>query len=133
MIQANELRIGNVVNYLIKDELDERKEWYDTHYIDVYDIKECVEDNDVFNKFHKPIRLTEEILFKCGFKDIYNKMWLILEGSPNIEINKSTFQVSVWETINDETEGIYLNNIRYLHQLQNLYFALTGKELEINL
>jgi hypothetical protein len=25
------------------------------------------------------------------------------------------------------------NNITYLHQLQNLYFALTGEELPVNL
>jgi len=131
-MNAKELRIGNWVN----------KNGYFRQILGVHSNSVIIMNTppltltksmDIHINKIEPIPLTEEILLKCGFKDIYNKMWLILEGSPNIEINKSTFQVSVWETINDETEGIYLNNIKYLHQLQNLYFALTGKELNITL
>jgi hypothetical protein len=62
----------------------------------------------------KPIELTEEILFKCVFA--LNHVFLYKhEGS-------------FWhDTLNGSIE------IKYLHQLQNLYYILTGKELEIKI
>ena len=41
------------------------------------------------------------------------------------------------ENVESESEieviPFLFKHIKYLHQLQNLYFALTGKELEVNL
>lgn len=130
MINATELRVGNAVNYLIKDDLDERKEWYDTYYIDADDIKECVEDNEVFNKFHKPIPLTEEILLKCGFSE--KNKWFFKGGIMLGYITTDENLQCEWNSGWDEPKW-NLIDIKYLHQLQNLYFAMTGKELEINL
>lgn len=69
-----------------------------------------------------PIPLTEEILLKCGLE--YQRPDFI----------KGSF------AIRDFDGGyIYLNGLdggliyEYLHQLQNLYFALTGEELEVKL
>lgn len=131
-IEASELRYGNVFEYLIKDSLDERKEWYDTHYIDVYDIKECAEDNEVFNKFHKPIPLTEEILLKCGFEKKQHKIDIFEMGRIRIWIG-SRGQFIAYLIEEDSTNAHFINSYQYLHQLQNLIHALTGKELEINL
>ena len=67
-----------------------------------------------FNEL-KPILLTEEWLLKFGFS-IFKNMYFI-KG------------MQIWKC-NDlflcNKNGIY---IKYVHQLQNLYFALTGKEL----
>ena len=69
-----------------------------------------------YPEFCKPIPLTEEWLLKFGFfknDDLFyiGEIGLYLDG--NIWWNK--------ELINGDCE--------YIHQLQNLYFALTGKEL----
>jgi len=48
--------------------------------------------------------------------------------------DKFSFDLSDFE-FGVESDYYYLTiseNIKYLHQLQNLYFALTGQELEIN-
>lgn len=67
------------------------------------------------------ILLTEELLLKFGFvsnpyQDRYEK------ESIHIECNKTRGVTELW------IES--MPNIKYVHELQNLYFGLTGKELE---
>jgi len=74
----------------------------------------------------QPIPLTEEILLKCGF---------IIDSINNFEkypftIQKNNLYVADFLFYKKGDSGVV---IKHLHQLQNLYFALTGKELEINL
>ena len=83
------------------------------------------------------IPLTEEILLKCGFsyrncppcgQDQWANMgiWsLILPSGTYLTLRGGIKDIKV----------IYPHGtaILYLHQLQNLYFALTGQELEVNL
>jgi hypothetical protein len=62
-----------------------------------------------------------------GFDEITPKYYVL-----NIDENTSftyyyTFSGGVWHF---EFEGISIK-IKYVHQLQNLYFALTGEELTI--
>jgi hypothetical protein len=76
-----------------------------------------------------PIPLTEEWLFKCGlhernYNDVYAKNYVQYHKGSN------TFYYIIDFFHNDES---YIENItkviKYVHQLQNLYFALTGEEL----
>lgn len=74
----------------------------------------------------KPIPLTEEWLEKLGF------IWCDLRNGWIIEISKSNTLLidgrgNVF--IGDDVE--LDNPILEVHQLQNLYFALTGEELKI--
>ena len=68
MINAKELRIGNLVEYKITDKFDDRKEWWevsetdDIHWLSKVDAK----DEDF-----RPIKLTEEWLLKLGFELLY--------------------------------------------------------------
>jgi len=70
----------------------------------------------------EPIPLTEEILLKVGFvKGIVNTLinaYCLFSFYLTIHEDKLFYE---WKGGNIE--------IKYLHQLQNLYFALTGKEL----
>lgn len=75
-----------------------------------------------------PIHLTEEILLKCGF--FYD------EDSRTYKIHNCTLQLDFY----DYDEGFMcivfgddLRMIKYLHELQNIIYALTGKELKINI
>jgi len=74
----------------------------------------------------KPIPLTEEWLLKFGIKDYE----IILDNESIIEI--SIHNSSFWiggELACISKHGFQGNNLKYVHQLQNLYFALTQKEL----
>lgn len=83
----------------------------------------------------KPIPLTPEILEKAGFEanDYLGKDIVTKKHDSNtfpVYINLKTMSycwVDYEGTIDDV---IAINSV---HQLQNLYFALTGIELEINL
>lgn len=76
-----------------------------------------------------PIRITEEWLLKFGFERPKNSSmfyWVKLRASL---LNINPENGLVW--LNDATGETFKNPslIQYVHQLQNLYFALTGEEL----
>ena len=112
---ARELRIGNRVNIVSHA---------DDVGISAYGI-----DN-----FHKgktevlPIKLNEEQLLRFGFKKIgsnYEFHWLLLHG--NIKTGTVDF------LLNEPNTGkMKVTVLNYVHQLQNLYFALTGVELQLS-
>lgn len=112
MIQANELRIGNKILYTHPE--------YESliNTVTVEDIEQCLIDNCGFNKIHAPILLTEDILLKCGFN------WIGLGGmiKDNYFIRHEGCLTMCMKS------GVLLTAV---HQLQNLYFALTKQELEI--
>lgn len=78
----------------------------------------------------KPIELTPEIMKRLGFKH---------EGKDYRIEFKGCIYIAFWSRIKSEIHalGIKFDNetnnftwhIKYVHQLQNLYFALTGEEL----
>jgi hypothetical protein len=77
-----------------------------------------------------PIPLTEEWLLKFGFgrhhTDYANDIIYIKNVPDNTE-----FEWGVYP--NELGSGIQIQNrnlLKYVHQLQNLYFALTGEEIE---
>jgi len=76
-----------------------------------------------------PVWIDEDILLKCGFEKDKDK-----RISGNYSIFISTFEFyfcfgnGICEFYLNRTDNI---KIKYLHQLQNLYFSLTGKELEV--
>ncbi len=112
-MKAAELRIGNWVMYSSKIQVNENK------------IRECVDHPDRF----EPIPLTEEWLLKFGFINDIDEDW----RNDILRLNAD------WN--NEEGWFFYVNynglrpseHIKHVHQLQNLYFALTGEELIIKL
>ena len=85
----------------------------------------------LFNEFIQPIPITEDWLKRFGFEkkrndyefnsDLYN-FWYLSH-------NKN---ICVTELENQFSAQFFFEHIKYLHQLQNLYFALTGEELTLN-
>lgn len=121
-MKASELRIGNWLN------------WFSKYHCNGYFDKQLeIEDftqTDLSSA--NPIPLTEEWLLNFGFtKDgesfIYGNGWLIVDA-PTVH-----YSFDVWRhnenypTTSDWSE--IPNSIEYVHQLQNLYFALTNEEL----
>lgn len=118
-MKSSKLRIGNITSmgivYLIED--------------DIFRVKN--NEGDTFKNTWadiQPIPLTEEWLLKFGFNkravlssvlyDMKNPRFSIYLNPPIDKSNK-------WNIL-----GIEKNiNIQYVHQLQNIYFALTSEEL----
>ena len=119
MIQANELRIGNLLNY------DTAEGDVVIATIDWQDLQWATEDPKGFNLVHSPIPLTEEWLVKFGFFEI-KPLVLIKRGLLFRDNIKNPCSELTLEVGNG-----FRVTVQYLHQLQNLYFAITGEELEI--
>ena len=109
-MKANELRIGNWVNF-------------NHNGVDWGDVK----INSNFFKHYeqeeyenKPIPLTEEWLLKFGF-----------EKAKEGDYTMGVYTVFIREYISISNYHGYIADIKHVHQLQNLYFALTNTELEI--
>ena len=130
VMEANEIRVGNWL-------IDPRKFNKDTR--DFFHINEngyfkaTARDIQVAELFDS-IPLTEEILLKCGFN--YSQNIGEYETSDDdycILIRKDEDTEEFYFEIGDLGFNYVFKTIKYLHQLQNLYFVLTGTELEINL
>ncbi len=138
-----ELRLGNLVvynNQIVKTT--------DLHY----DMFACrgLDDNGWMctgriSEVH-PIELTEEVLEKIGFKKerqlISNLFYLDYETDVDNIIRvkyviypkaPSLLKITTSQCGNYECFEFMKRGIRYLHELQNAYYCLTNKELEIEL
>lgn len=123
-MKAEELRIGNIVLNVLNQPI--RVDWENIKWA-----------NDV-----NPIPLTPEILEKLGFKwETQERKHLQLD-LPEQGINKRNIsflylegECKMLQYYMDDYFGGYFETIppQFLHQFQNLYFALTGEELTVNL
>ena len=142
-MQANELRIGNKL--LVYDNIDTIGEVSYNSIICGY-----TGYSNLDKGYVEPIPLTEEILLKCGFVKVKNKDKEDLReyiGHTSQKARYAIFDTDIFITKVDKRGLLWRNiecdfmvlfyhksiPIKYLHQLQNLYFVLTGQELEINL
>jgi hypothetical protein len=129
-MKSTDLRIGNLVNYKIVDKLDKRKEWFEPCEIDAVDLQ--VIDSD-----YQPIPLNEEWLLKFWFDEHgeFGEYYRIFNKGLIIDVEDTNNEFIVWVRIGDDIlkplleVGYPIAYIQYVHQLQNLYFALTNEEL----
>ena len=147
MIKENELRLNNLVT----------DEWYDSFktIIKVDSINEkginlkIIDDGnwaEIAQRWIKPeyefnsifpIPLTEEWLIKFGFNSQYKKGWIGIDvkhsnGTTTDFVLSYPQRMGMWQTFFAfEYDGFRFVEIKYVHQLQNIYFALTNKELEL--
>jgi hypothetical protein len=108
-MKASELRIGNwIYNNAIKA----------NQQVTVHTLVNMVE----FDAQYEPIPLTEEWLAdKTGYSVVFldSNLWVSKKNDGN------------FYTTDDFDDKISFYPIYHVHQLQNLYFALTGEELEL--
>ena len=111
-MKAEELRIGNWIRYAGQEiELTRQK-----FKLSVFTLG--------LDELHEPIPLTKEWLIRFGFEynysfDLYSKSGF------DIQLLENGIEFYIGEY------GSYFTWIECIHQLQNLYFALTGQELTI--
>ena len=129
-MEANELRIGNFVQYIqgnkiitttvscLCETFAELK-----HYND-----DVIHSSSIDYCMIVPTPLTEEWILKFGFSLM-----------PESEYTFNTYEkegFQLWNKKGDFSENLYLSNrdsieVKSIHQLQNLFFALKGKELTL--
>lgn len=132
MISANELRIGNWV------ELAGRKEIIDGVLFQAYQDSRNIHltGNGIWNYEEQisGIPLTPEILEKAGFDTDEITYWkeFSLEGQV-LYIHLGYYKGKVFKYLPTNQISVQGVEVSFVHQLQNLYFALTGNELEIKL
>lgn len=123
MIAAHELRIGNWLN---PAEPEFKGQYFQIKSGDIKHIEEGMQRYQ-----YEPISITPEILIAAGFKQSDEFAHFYRLEDFDIEF---CFGGCYW-VVDDrgDNEGTKARQIYYLHQLQNLYFALTGNELTIKL
>lgn len=143
-MKASDYRIGNCINRKYSDNTIE------TERISVYDLlnyekKEYSSNNLVEWLAISPIRINEDWLITNGFElMIYNgliKSYSIECTPPNYktkmhlvirfnEIKGTEFSV-YWYHLTKSGDMHGFEHIEHIHNIQNLYLSLSGKELEI--
>lgn len=119
MIEAKELRLGNIVNK--------------NYRVVEIDTSGCglVDNNnpdDIASYIYlcykniKPIPLTEEWLLRFGFEKPLNSSWCV-KGEIELDLDKGIKYFIFGNLKHVE--------LKHVHQLQNLFYALTGEELTI--
>jgi len=136
-ITANELRLGNIIRYKDNDKIVPAFRGK-TRVIDITALRLIYETKA---DYYEPIPLTEEILLKAGAKELKHDEEL--EDHYHFKIDHYTFYICIdkGEGYANEGNALFLIHgvpytsftCKYVHQLQNLIFALCGQELEINL
>ena len=111
-MDVRELRIGNLTYYGGR-----------VYTIGYYPFSFSGHENDMAH--YKPIPLTEEWLLKFGFEN-YDSLKFSINDLLVVDLHDFTFGVNRFDVC-----WLDNKNTIHVHQLQNLYFALTGKELEI--
>jgi len=111
-MKANELRIGNWV---------EQPNDGVTRVTAILNDLQIKTETGYIDKYCRPIPLTEEWLLKFGFRGNERQRVKRFVG---LEI----YTKDLWRY---NTKGNNALVVEYVHQLQNLYFALTGEELEL--
>jgi hypothetical protein len=139
LLEPKDLRIGNILEYKKKPvwvtnlSLD-----IDDEYQDKIGFCELGKTSGEISDWNRalcgdlrPIPLTPELLEKAGFEQSNEFDDTFRLGQFDLYYGKGYCE---W-TVDDrgDNEGTKPRLIKYLHQLQNLFFALTGEELPVNL
>ena len=94
-------------------------------------------ESDVFENTDKeiyPIPITKELIVKSLNSEILGDDYSVKLGDYRyiyFRINNDGYISIDFFNYDDNSENEICDGIRYVHELQNLYHALTGKELEI--
>ena len=142
LMELKDLRIGNYLLYdggyvyvtLLSMDIDDE-------YQEIIGFCKYGESTNEMSNFNtalcdklEPIHLTPEILEKCGFERIGEKPFY------SCRLSLNSVDELAWYSLDNklgyQTKGSGFTRdyqIKHLHQLQNLHFALTGEELKIEL
>ena len=135
MIDVHEIRIGNFLSF---DFPNGSKLQYRSEHInnDFDGFKFCPTINAITLERISGIPISDSWLLKLGFRKIDRKFrhnWIIKchrsENYYSIQFSENKYWLS-----NSEYDAwcYVIKDMEYVHQLQNLYFDLTGEEFIVN-
>lgn len=109
-MQSKDLRIGNIV-------IGNSRGGY--HYVDLPILKYLDENKSGYS----PCKVCREWLIAFGFK----------HAGIDKKTNCPKYKFKNLTLVESNSLNYYYNNrqLRYVHEMQNLYFALNGEELEL--
>lgn len=134
-MEAEELRVGNYIfddNYVVSnikgiESSNSAKRWSEKYSLRIYIYPRDSKDDARYILdlvLCRPIPLTEEWLLKFGFE---RKPWGLVKGGLLFRDNIK----NPCKELTLEVGNGFRVTLQYVHQLQNLYFALTGEELTV--
>jgi hypothetical protein len=125
MIKANDLRVGNLV-YVVDKESTPQKQPIQVN-LTWMQIPEALE----------PIPFTPEVIKRLEFYYGVDGCAFREDGGlvvyENVFFSIKLIESKYYLVASIEEYSSMVLEVKYLHQLQNLFFALTGNELELNL
>ena len=134
-MEAKNLRIGNLVG------IGETALHSDgcNHLGAIFEIEEIKKDVVKFKGYHtgeyykdlKGIKLNEGMLSLYGFKRSSEKLIYLPIPQIKSEIHFEKHAYGNVITLQSSVGMFIPNDIEYFHELQNLFFAITGQELEL--
>ena len=139
-MKANEFRIGNkiIANVAYRGEVKTFSHLSDDYSV-VFFSDGSIHGIGEYLKDCEPVPLTTDTLLKSGFTfDRDNERFVIDVLGSTLYLRKAAQGGFLWGFVDDNEEHILfelfnVKPIKYVHKLQNLYFALTdGEELPMN-
>jgi len=135
MLEAKDLRIGNWYQWAHEESISYKQ--VDPEFIHIQHEYDTNPDDDQFARgwWAQPIPLNKEWFLKFGFEHKSNHFTIKTGWYYSLSQEKIQSKLRIKLTRNENFHvkspangTIYL---KYVHQLQNLYFVLAEKELEI--
>ncbi|HJH64754.1 MAG TPA: hypothetical protein OIM59_09030 [Bacteroides mediterraneensis] len=132
MINTKELRLGNWVYKVDSNGNKTQKKVFSIQ--ENYVSLEKQRGNPCYKTLVEPIQLTEDILVNSGFEYVKNRYYA-LDLKNNLAIGFIDGRVLMFLIDGEGDLGFKVMRstriISYVHELQNLYYDLTGNELNI--
>lgn len=150
-MNATELRLGNLIlvdnNVITVESVNDRGiniESVGGYYVgdSSFEYGGCFDNwgGSYNDKVIQPIPLTEEWLLKFGFektdrdREGLGEFTFIYKKEYGILFYENKYSLYTYQTCGCyDSQSLTTPDIKYVHQLQNLFFALTGEELKYNL
>ena len=121
-LDSHEIRLGNTYKIEMGDGT------YKSDLINLEDLSNLLDDE--IDDFYQAMEISEEWLIRFGFKSVSDISYSFPKPYNNLEL-------AYYGSINGLKKGWVItklfglsNGIKYVHELENLYFALTGEELK---
>jgi len=133
MINEKEIRTGNLysttrnVEVIVKG-IDTVNKYVIVGPVDAHMDITAKNANSIIFEDLNPIELTEARLLQVGFsKDEKTSFSIVSEKGAKFEWDENNNHI----VLMDCSQGVIGQSIKYVHQFQNIYYYLTGKDLAI--
>lgn len=124
-LKSNDLRVGNFV----KDNEVGFKDWFPVTIGDIATIQDRTAS-------YEPIPITEDILKRLHFKRVKADKeyfdWIYTKSYFDGHIAVLCDSVALGSITVTLATGGWMKHIRFVHQIQNLFYALSGEELDMS-